>query len=139
MGPNAGVAATVCIAGLLLFFAGVLTCRQTRRFVRLAGASTGTVADLACDEYVSPEGDCYYAAVVQFPDASGKLVSVRWSCGTHPAPYRLGQPVAVLYDQHDPSRAVARSFFALWYHVVALLGVGAALAGGGAVLLLTGA
>ena len=139
MAPNAAVAAVVGVGGLLLFLAGALAFWRTRQFVHVARASTGTIADLACDDYVSPEGDCYYAAVVQFPDASGNVVNVRWTCGTHPAPYHLGQPVAVLYDRNDPSRAVARSFFALWYHVVVLLAAGAILAAGGAVLLITGA
>jgi hypothetical protein len=135
MAPNTVVAVVVSVIGVVLMLAGALTFSKTRAFVRAASSATATVTGLVCDDYASPEGDLYYYAVVQFPDPTGEVVTLKLPSGTTPPPYDVGQHLSLLYDAGDPRRAAVKSFRSLWYCVVALLGAGATFAAGGIALL----
>jgi hypothetical protein len=136
--PSTVAAVLFSLAGGVMLLASVLSFAGTRRFVRAAAAATGTVKRIALDECVSPEGAVYYCVVVEFADATGAPVEVRWVLGTTPPPYRIGQQLPLLYDTHNPRHATIRSFTSIWFGFLTLFGLGAAFAGGGVALFLAG-
>jgi hypothetical protein len=134
----ADVAILLSLVGIVLLLGSVASFQATRRFLRAAARTDATVTQIAVDEYTSPDGELYYYAVVEFRDAMGRRVELRWPSGTLPPPYRVGQHLSIVYDRENPHRAAINSIPSIWFGFLALLGLGVALTGGGFALFAAG-
>jgi hypothetical protein len=99
------------ILGVALLFGALVSYQNTSDFLADALEVPGIVTDLIYDR--SGDSSVYYP-VVQFEDATGRLVEFRSSAGSNPAPYSRGEAVSVYYTPGKPESARISGFFSLW-------------------------
>jgi hypothetical protein len=115
---------------------GIFFFARTRRFLRTAVETTGTIVDLV--ESRSSEGGTSYKAVVEFQTADGRSMKWTESMASNPPAGDIGEQIPIKYDPKNPSRARIAKRFRLWF-VSALLGLlGLLFLGIGAVLTAAG-
>jgi hypothetical protein len=135
---SADVAVLLSLVGIALLLGSVASFEATRRFLRAAARADAIVTGITVDEDTSPEGELYYYAIVEFRDATGRRIELRWPSGTLPPPYRAGQRLSIVYDREHPQRAAINSLPSIWFGFVTLLGLGVAFTGGGFALFAAG-
>lgn len=100
------------IGALLLICAIVLQVVRLEDQARMEPAS-GTVVDLT-------QG----CPSVRFTTATGEPIFFRGEVCSNPPVFGLGDPVEVLYDPEDPSRASVNGFLENWFVSLVLGGIG---------------
>ena len=92
---------------------GIFFYVRTRRFLRTAVETTGTIVDLI--ESRSSEGGTTFQAVVEFQTADGR--SIRWqeSMASNPPAGQPGEQIPVKYDPANPDKARIAKTFRLWF------------------------
>jgi hypothetical protein len=106
------------LGGAGLLAAGAYLFVSTRRFVGTAWKGDGAVIELVPGRRLSTYPK------VRFMTATGEEIEFTSSFGTNLSPYRVGQPVPVLYSPFDPNKARINFFWQLWFVTVLLSGLG---------------
>jgi hypothetical protein len=99
--------------GLVQLGLGIFFFLRTRRFLRTAVTTTGTIVDLI--ESSGSEGGTVYQAVVEFQTADGRTVRWQESMASNPAAGQPGDRVPMKYDPSDPDKARIAKTFRLWF------------------------
>jgi hypothetical protein len=110
------------VVGVGLLAGAFYAYQQVRQFVQTAVTANGVVtANVRAHHH---RGDNFYPRI-RFRTTDGQDVSFVSNVGTRPAMYRVGEPVTVIYDAHDPYHASIRSVFSVWLlpMILATLGV----------------
>ena len=109
------VAAVMLALGFLFF-------SRTRRFLRTAVDTTGTIVDLV--ESSGSEGGTVYQAVVEFRTADGRTVRWQESMASNPPAGHRGDDIAMKYDPADPNKARIAKATRMWFMPVLFGGLG---------------
>lgn len=128
------------LVGVAAIVAGGFTVRKTQRFLARAKAARGTVMHLVMRSSTDTEdGTISYAyyPIIRFTAKTGEEIEFEAGTGSNPPMYAMGQPVEILYDPQNPSRAKICSFLDLWMAPMLFFGIGGvfAIAGLGLVIL----
>jgi Protein of unknown function (DUF3592) len=92
---------------------GVFFLARTRRFLRTAVDTTGTIVDLL--ESHSSEGGTTFQAVVEFQTADGRTIQWTERMASNPPAGQSGDQVPMKYDPTDPDDARIAKTFRLWF------------------------
>jgi hypothetical protein len=118
---------------------GIFFFARTRRFLRTAVETTGTIVDLV--ESRSSEGGTTYKAVVQFQTADGRSITWTETMASNPPAGQIGEQTPIKYDPANPNKARIAKRFRLWFLSGLLgllgllfLGIGAVLTAAGVVV-----
>jgi hypothetical protein len=115
---------------------GVFFWLRTRRFLRTAVSTDGTIVELI--ESSGSEGGTVYQAVVEFQTADGRTVRWQESMASNPPAGQRGDRVPMKYDPSDPDNARIAKTFRMWF-LSGLFGLlGLLFLGIGAVLTVAG-
>lgn len=126
---------TFSAVGIALLFGSFFIYTNTSRFIARAARAEGRV--VALDRSIGSSGSSStYRPVVEFTSTSGRRIEFTSSVGSNPPAYRVGEPVAVLYDPSDPYQARIKSFFQLWFGFMIVFILGAIFAGIGLTIIL---
>lgn len=90
---------------ILLTIAGLFFIKE-QIFLSSAIEATGKVADFRTME--DDDGSLVYCPIIDFSTQDSRNGSFEGTCAS-PAPYKLGDPVKVIYDPQDPDKAQVQS------------------------------
>lgn len=136
MGPLLLVALIFLAVGAVQLGLGVFFFVRTRRFLRRAVETTGTIVDLI--ESSGSEGGTVYQAVVEFQTADGRAIRWQESMASNPPAGQPGEQIPIKYDPANPNKARIAKTFRLWF-LSGLLGLlGLLFLGLGVVLTVAG-
>jgi hypothetical protein len=136
VGPLLLVALIFLAVGAVQLGLGVFFFVRTRRFLRRAVETTGTIVDLI--ESSGSEGGTVYQAVVEFQTADGRAIRWQESMASNPPAGQPGEQIPIKYDPANPNKARIAKTFRLWF-LSGLLGLlGLLFLGLGVVLTVAG-
>jgi Protein of unknown function (DUF3592) len=92
---------------------GIFFFVRTRRFLRRAVETTGTIVDLI--ESSGSEGGTVYQAVVEFQTADGRAIRWQESMASNPPAGQPGEQIPIKYDPANPNKARIAKTFRLWF------------------------
>jgi hypothetical protein len=116
------IATLFVLVGVGCLIAGVVVFFHTRAFITSAKTTSGRVVRL--DPDTDNHHNIIYHTVFTFTDDSGSPHTIRTSYAQRPQPYRIGDPVTILYQPASPESARIRSFGSLWLAPTILGSVG---------------
>jgi Protein of unknown function (DUF3592) len=136
VGPLLLVALIFLAVGAVQLGLGIFFFVRTRRFLRRAVETTGTIVDLI--ESSGSEGGTVYQAVVEFQTADGRAIRWQESMASNPPAGQPGEQIPIKYDPANPNKARIAKTFRLWF-LSGLLGLlGLLFLGLGVVLTVAG-
>ena len=108
--------------GAIFIGLGIFFFIRTRRFLRTAVETAGTIVELR--ESWGSEGGTVYSAVVEFQTADGR--SIRWeeSMASNPPAGQPGEQLVMKYDPANPQRARIAKATRMWFMPVLFGGLG---------------
>jgi hypothetical protein len=115
---------------------GVFFLVRTRRFLRTAVDTTGTIVDLV--ESSGSEGGTAYSAVVEFGAADGRTIRWKESMSSNPSVGRKGDQLPMKYDPADPNNARVAKATRMWFMPGLFGGLGLLFLGLGVALTIAG-
>ena len=123
--------------GAVFIGLGIFFFIRTRRFLRTAVETTGTIVELR--ESSGSEGGTVYSAVVDFQTADGR--SIRWeeSMASNPPAGQPGEQLVMKYDPANPNKARIAKATRMWFMPVLFGGLGLLFFVIGVVLTIAGA
>ena len=108
--------------GAVFIGLGIFFFIRTRRFLRTAVETAGTIVELR--ESSGSEGGTVYSAVVEFQTADGR--SIRWeeSMASNPPAGQPGEQLVMKYDPANPNKARIAKATRMWFMPMLFGGLG---------------
>jgi Protein of unknown function (DUF3592) len=116
----------LCVAGPFFLLIAAITGLERARFVHSSLRAKGVVVDLHSISVANRPNSWACAPIFRFTAKDGRSYTVTSHTGQNPCPWRIGDPVRVLYDENHPQSAHVDSFFELWLFPIVFGGLGAA-------------
>ncbi|HMF03550.1 MAG TPA: DUF3592 domain-containing protein [Acidimicrobiia bacterium] len=123
--------------GAVFIGLGIFFFIRTRRFLRTAVETAGTIVELR--ESSGSEGGTVYSAVVEFQTTDGR--SIRWeeSMASNPPAGQPGEQLVMKYDPANPNKARIAKATRMWFMPMLFGGLGLLFFVIGVVLTIAGA
>ena len=123
--------------GAVFIGLGIFFFIRTRRFLRTAVETAGTIVELR--ESSGSQGGTVYSAVVEFQTTDGR--SIRWeeSMASNPPAGQPGEQLVMKYDPANPNKARIAKATRMWFMPMLFGGLGLLFFVIGVVLTIAGA
>lgn len=112
------IGAAFLLLSALAFVWAVVAYRSQRRFLSSARRVNGVVQSVTAER--GDKGPTYYFPVISFTTDAGVTVTQASKSGRN-TPYRIGQPIPVIYDPKHPEDLEIDAFWSRWLVVIAAL------------------
>lgn len=110
--------------GVICLTASGLVYRHTQAFAGRAERAEGRIVDVVYRSARPGERLGSYGSVFRFTTRDGRTVQATASVRASTSRHRVGDPVRVLYDPHNPQNALIDSFVDRYFILIVLLPIG---------------